>query len=149
MPLLLILFSLNQNKQETNFSYNFYILDNGGPARDYENDEELRKSTSRDSKFLRIASNWPLRGGKGTHWEGGVRGVAFVHSPLLEPEVIGTENRELLSLVDWLPTLAGHLGGGNIQNLRLDGYNIWDSIRYVFLRCTVSRFQVRTHCLLV
>ena len=110
-------------------SCDFYISDNGGPVRDYENDAELRESAKGDTKYLRIASNWPLRGGKGTHWEGGVRGVAFVHSPLLAPEVIGTEYRELLGLVDWFPTLAGHLGGGNIQNLRLDGYNIWDSIR--------------------
>ncbi|XP_072022778.1 arylsulfatase B-like [Amphiura filiformis] len=97
--------------------------DNGGPLKDYK-DPEFLKSTNTKS----VSSNWPLRGGKGSFWEGGIRGAAFVHSPLLMPHVRGTESRELMGMVDWLPTIAGYLGKGNIVNLTLDGYNIWPAI---------------------
>ncbi|XP_072023793.1 arylsulfatase B-like [Amphiura filiformis] len=100
-----------------------FSTDNGGPMEKYEDHEFLNPTNTPT-----VASNWPLRGGKATDWEGGIRGAAFVHSPLLMSHVRGTENRELMGMVDWLPTIAGYLGKGNIDNLTLDGYNIWNAI---------------------
>ena len=52
--------------------------------------------------------NWPLRGGKHTQWEGGIRGEAFVWSKsdaLLPSSARGTTWRGLAHSSDWVPTV--------------------------------------------
>ncbi|XP_046993805.1 arylsulfatase B-like [Schistocerca americana] len=69
-------------------------------------------------------SNWPLRGMKGTPWEGGVRGVTAVWSPRLKPRV----SRQLMHITDWMPTLYS-AAGGDVRSLgRLDGVDMWPSL---------------------
>ena len=54
--------------------------------------------------------NWPLRGHKGSLWEGGLRGVGFVHGKMLKKT--GIKCAELLHVTDWYPTLL-YLAGNN------------------------------------
>ena len=72
------------------------------------------------------SSNYPLRGGKTTYFEGGIRGVGFVHGNKIE--VPGRECHEFMHVSDWFSTII-HVAGGNTDDMELDSYNVWDSIR--------------------
>ncbi|HEX6226244.1 MAG TPA: arylsulfatase [Chryseolinea sp.] len=77
----------------------------------------------------------PFRGEKGTTWEGGFRIPMMIRWPgVIKPGLI---SNEIISLIDWLPTLADAAGAGDIKakmasgfstggknfKVHLDGYN--------------------------
>ena len=82
-------------------------------------------STDNGGLALYGGINWPLRGGKYSLWEGGMRGVGFVHSPLIKRP--GTVNNGLMHVSDWFPTILA-LAGHNPAGLNVDGFDIWKSI---------------------
>lgn len=51
-------------------------------------------------------SNWPLRGGKYTSWEGGIRVPAFLSGGYLPSALRGTTQPGLIHIADWWSTLA-------------------------------------------
>ncbi len=70
-----------------------------------------------------VTSNGPLRAGKGTIYEGGIRVCAAVNWPGHIPA--GKTVSEPVQSVDWYPTLLKLAGGSIDQKLPLDGMDIW------------------------
>ncbi|MDF2190602.1 arylsulfatase [Paraflavitalea sp. CAU 1676] len=70
---------------------------------------------------------WPdgamtmFRGEKGTTWEGGFRCPMMVRWPgVIKP---GTVSNEIISLLDWFPTLSAAAGAGDVKQKMLTGFN--------------------------
>ena len=52
------------------------------------------------------ANNWPLRGSKGSDFEGGTRVCAFLNGGFLQPSLRGTKIKGMMHIVDWWATLS-------------------------------------------
>jgi arylsulfatase A-like enzyme len=84
----------------------------------------------------------PLRAGKGTTYEGGVRVPCVMRWPDTIPA--GTVCREVASTLDFLPTFAALAGTGPPEGRNIDGHNIrplltednvkspWEALYYYF-----------------
>jgi arylsulfatase I/J len=78
------------------------------------------------------ANNFPLRGGKMSNWEGGVRVNAWVSGGFLPEKVRGTKEENYVCLWDWYATFS-HLAGVDPTDTRaakaglppIDSFNMW------------------------
>jgi arylsulfatase len=70
-------------------------------------------------------SAYPLREGKGTHWEGGTREPCIMRWPGKIPA--GTECRDMLMTIDLFPTIARIIGAQPPPH-PLDGLDVWPII---------------------
>ncbi len=78
-----------------------------------------------DPPLLNFSSNGPLRGAKGTPFEGGIRVPAFVNWPtVLKPG----ERDAVIHAVDWLPTICRLVGFQPVEDPKWDGQDIWPMI---------------------
>ena len=72
------------------------------------------------------ATNTPLRGGKATTFEGGIRVPAAMRWP--GHLKAGAISQQVMSMMDYFPTLTGAAGIKPGNTLPLDGRNLWPSI---------------------
>ena len=72
------------------------------------------------------ATNTPLRAGKATTFEGGIRVPTVMRFP--GRLKAGGESRQVMSMMDHFPTLAGACGIPTGPTKPLDGRNLWPSI---------------------
>jgi arylsulfatase A-like enzyme len=100
-----------------------FISDNGGNMYDFINETTIdgKKYTARPT------SNEPLRGGKATMFEGGIR----VPCVVVMPKIAMPEKRSdaLIQTTDFYPTLLNQLGIALPQNHVLDGVDITPALR--------------------
>ncbi len=78
------------------------------------------------------ASNFPMRGGKHSNFEGGVRANAFVSGGFLPSNVRGTNTSALMGIEDWYKTLAILAGADPVDEQAaaaglppVEGYDLW------------------------
>jgi len=97
-----------------------FSTDNGGPVGS-------RQGRPAGIGCATGSQNWPLRGGKGAYYQGGVRGTAWVNGPMLHSSLQGTTNFELMHVVDILPTIVDAAGGdaSSTSPHSLDGVSQW------------------------
>ncbi|XP_075972028.1 arylsulfatase B-like [Anticarsia gemmatalis] len=95
---------------ERNILHNTIIVfasDNGAPSTGFNRN---------------FGSNLPLRGTKGSPWEGALRSTAVIWQASLPSKIWSG----LFHVIDWLPTLIG-AAGGNISE-KIDGINQWSAV---------------------
>lgn len=87
----------------------------------------LRENTlivfSSDNGGPQPGTNTPLRGYKGSLWEGGVRAAAFANWPGKIPA--GAKVTQPMHIIDWYPTLVKLAGASLEGSQALDGKDVW------------------------
>ncbi|XP_076633117.1 arylsulfatase I [Colletes latitarsis] len=71
-------------------------------------------------------SNYPLRGMKDSPWEGGIRGVAAIWSPLIKKTK--RVSNQMMFVSDWLPTLLSAAGVDTRHLGNIDGFDLWSAL---------------------
>ena len=72
-------------------------------------------------------SNLPLRGAKGNAFEGGIRVPAVIRWPGVLPE--GERFDQMVTALDWFPTLASAAGLETGNERPFDGLDMWSAMR--------------------
>merc|ERR1719277_1579302 len=81
------------------------------------------------------ANNYPLRGGKYSNFEGGIRVNAFMSGGFLPKAVQGTKQEEMIHIADWYRTLGEGIAGVDVTDHQaaesdpplppIDSLNMW------------------------
>ncbi|MDX6747902.1 sulfatase-like hydrolase/transferase [Polaribacter sp. PL03] len=126
------LFSHIKNKKRRTYAAMVYAVDRGvkrivdelKESGQYENTLIVFFSDN-GGKVKAGATNFPLKEGKGSAYEGGFRVPMFFHWPNVVPA--GKKYDFNVSALDLYPTFARLAGAEIPEGKRLDGKNIWDN----------------------
>ena len=124
-------------KQRRKYATQISIMDEGiGKVMKTLENENMLDNTiivftaDNGAVYGKRGSNFPLRGGKQSLFEGGVRAVSFINSPLLN--TTGYTNTNLHHVTDWYATFQKMAGDQpekySKPQLPIDGVDIWESV---------------------
>jgi len=88
-------------------------------------------STDNGANLGQGGNNFPLRGGKFTFWEGGNRGIGFVHSEstdLIPQSIRGSTYNGLFHVADWFSTIC-EAAGLAPPPTAIDSLSQWKALR--------------------
>ena len=115
-----------------------FLSDNGGPIY-----------------FLGGANNWPLKGGKMSDWEGGVRVNAFVSGGFVPENVRNTTVDSYVHVADWYTTLCGIAGvdptdteAAAVGLPAVDGKDIWADVIQTASQPTRTQIHLSSQALI-
>ena len=79
-----------------------------------------------------MGSNYPLKGCKGSYFEGGVRSLAFANGGLLPDKMRGTKSEGFIHIADWYTTFCKLAGVDSSDSgpgkFPVDGLDVWPII---------------------
>ena len=77
-------------------------------------------------------SNYPLRGSKGSFFEGGVRALAFANGGVIPENMRGKSTQGFIHVADWYTTFCKLAGVDSSEsgpgNFSMDGLDVWPII---------------------
>jgi len=88
-------------------------------------------STDNGGNVAQGGNNYPLRGGKYTFWEGGNRGIGFLHSikaELIPVSLRGTTHKGLFNVADWYATIC-EVARLPLPIIAIDSISQWTALR--------------------
>lgn len=106
-----------------------FTSDNGGQKKWDKKEREIQyKGRYTNVSHNVLGNNFPLRGWKGSLYEGGIRVPAFINWP---GHLASYTLDVPVKWTDWLPTFLGLTGSSqvDIQKLNFDGQNLWSLLR--------------------
>ncbi len=109
------------------------VMDNNiGKVIDMVEQEGLSKNTiiiftSDNGGVYKVSKQWPLRAGKGSYYEGGIRVPMIIN---WNGVIKNATNHTLVSQIDLYPTILSLLGIDVPNNLMLDGADLSSNILY-------------------
>lgn len=115
-----------QKLKDTGLYHNTLIAMTG------DNGPQLLDLCGTPGQHIAAGSAYPYRGGKYTLFQGGVQTPAFISGALIDDQYKGKKSNQLISSVDWMPTLLHFTSFYSDDNVldedNVDGIDLYNDI---------------------